>query len=317
MNRLDIAIVLVIALFAYLGTRQGLLIGLLELAGLIVSLAIPLLIYVPASRLLTAVGVPRVYSGALAFFLIWLIVVNVYFFAARRLYRRLPRGVRRSRVNRALGVVPGAARGLIIVTLLLAIVTTLPVPFVSDQAIEGSAFAQPLIKVAVVVSTYATDIFGEALQTALGFLTIRPESGEVVRLPFTVEDPEIVPDAEVEMLRLVNRERVSRGLRPLVMDQTIRQVARDHSVDMFRRGYFAHVTPDGVTPFDRMKRGGVRFALAGENLAFARNVEIAHTGLMNSPGHRANILRPQFRRIGIGAAAGRRYGIMFTQNFAN
>jgi uncharacterized protein YkwD len=93
-------------------------------------------------------------------------------------------------------------------------------------------------------------------------------------------------------------------------------VARGHSIDMLQRGYFAHETPEGRTPFDRMRDGGVRFTVAGENLALAPTVTLAHQGLMGSPGHRANILRPEFTRVGIGAAVadGRR---MFTQNFAN
>ncbi len=66
-----------------------------------------------------------------------------------------------------------------------------------------------------------------------------------------------------------------------------------------------------------MQAGGVSFILAGENLAVAPTISIAHKGLMDSPGHRENILRPQFHRVGIGAARGGRYGIMFTQNFAN
>ena len=90
-----------------------------------------------------------------------------------------------------------------------------------------------------------------------------------------------------------------------------------HGESMFQRGFFAHVDLDGATPFDRMRRGGVRFSGAGENLALAPTVEVAHEGLMNSPGHRANILNARFRRIGIGAASGGMHGRMFTQNFAD
>jgi uncharacterized protein YkwD len=66
-----------------------------------------------------------------------------------------------------------------------------------------------------------------------------------------------------------------------------------------------------------MRRDNVRFSTAGENLALAPTVQIAHTGLMNSPGHRANILRPQFGRVGIGIMDGGRRGLMVTQNFRN
>ena len=86
---------------------------------------------------------------------------------------------------------------------------------------------------------------------------------------------------------------------------------------MFQQGFFAHVDESGATPFDRMRAGGVNFRAAGENLALAPTVQIAHDGLMNSPGHRANILNPRYRRIGIGVADGGMHGKMFTQNFAD
>jgi uncharacterized protein YkwD len=95
------------------------------------------------------------------------------------------------------------------------------------------------------------------------------------------------------------------------------EVARRHSVDMFARGYFSHVTPEGRSPFDRMNESGVAYRTAGENLALAPTLTIAHTGLMNSPGHRANILRPEFGRLGIGIVDGGARGLMVTQNFRN
>ena len=119
------------------------------------------------------------------------------------------------------------------------------------------------------------------------------------------------------MLELLNRERMANGLQPLVMDDAIRQVARANSVNMFQQGYFAHVDPNGVSPFDRLRNGGISFRTAGENLALAPTVDVAHDGLMNSPGHRANILNPSFHRVGIGVADGGMHGKMFTQNFAD
>jgi uncharacterized protein YkwD len=94
-------------------------------------------------------------------------------------------------------------------------------------------------------------------------------------------------------------------------------VARAHSKDMFAKGFFAHVNVEGKDPFDRMRAGGVKFRTAGENLALARTLQQAHNGLMNSPGHRANILQPRFGRLGIGILDGGIYGLMVTQNFRN
>jgi uncharacterized protein YkwD len=86
---------------------------------------------------------------------------------------------------------------------------------------------------------------------------------------------------------------------------------------MFARGYFAHETPEGRSPFDRMQADGVRFQAAGENLALAPSLQVAHNGLMNSPGHRANILGKDFGRVGIGILDGGMRGLMVTQNFRN
>ena len=86
---------------------------------------------------------------------------------------------------------------------------------------------------------------------------------------------------------------------------------------MFARGYFSHYTPEGLTPFDRMAQGDAYFTYAGENLALAPNVTIAMQGLMQSLGHRANILSANFGKIGVGVIDGGIYGQMFCQEFTD
>lgn len=140
---------------------------------------------------------------------------------------------------------------------------------------------------------------------------------EPLKLPYTVKRPEIRPDLEDRMLVLVNKERRKHGLKALKADPELRSVARGHSNDMFNRGYFSHISPEGLSPFDRMTSRHVLFLVAGENLALAQTLQIAHAGLMKSPGHRANILNPGFGRLGIGILDGGIYGLMFTQNFRN
>jgi uncharacterized protein YkwD len=148
-------------------------------------------------------------------------------------------------------------------------------------------------------------------------ITVEPGSEERVELPFKVENSKPEPALEEQMLDLVNRERISRGLKPLAADPELVPVARAHSSDMFSRGYFSHYTPEGKDPFERMKDAGIKFRTAGENLALAPTLQLAHTGLMNSPGHRANILNPSFGRMGIGITSGGRRGIMVSQEFRN
>ncbi len=317
MNWLDAVIAFVLVLFIIRGLRRGFLIGLVELVGIIVSVGIPLFLYNPGSRILEDFGISQVYSGALAFLTIFFIVTFIFFAIANRVYEWIPRQVRISGINKIFGLFTGLLRGMVIVTLLIAIIVALPVPFITSDHVEESYFGSPLLETAAAASSLTAHIFGEAFKHAVGFLTVETVEGDYLDLNFTVSDPLIDPEAEEKMLRLVNEERVLQGLPELVMDETIREVARQHSVDMFQRGYIGHVDPDGATPFGRMQEGGVSFIVAGENLALAPTVSIAHQGLMDSPGHRENILSPNYSRIGIGAARGGRYGIMFTQKFAD
>jgi len=146
-------------------------------------------------------------------------------------------------------------------------------------------------------------------------LTVTPSSGETVDLTFTYSKAVPRPSLEAAMLQMVNQERAKAGIKPLKADPELAIVARAHSDDMFKRGYFAHVNPEGKDPFDRMKDAHIRFLTAGENLALAQTLQIAHKNLMNSPGHRANIMNPAFGRLGIGILDGGFYGLMISQEF--
>jgi uncharacterized protein YkwD len=85
---------------------------------------------------------------------------------------------------------------------------------------------------------------------------------------------------------------------------TLVTLARDYAQDMITRGYFSHYNPEGESPFDRMRRYGVSFRYAAENIGTNSNVTAAHRAFMNSAGHRANILGANYTEIGVGV----RYG---------
>ena len=120
---------------------------------------------------------------------------------------------------------------------------------------------------------------------------------------------------EKKMLELVNAERQKAGLSPLKIDMRLVDVSRKKSKDMIDKNYFSHTSPTYGSPFDMLKRSGITYRAAGENLAGASDVERAHINLMNSPGHRRNILNPNFTHIGIGIVNGGPYGKMYTQTF--
>ncbi|MFJ6657200.1 CAP domain-containing protein [Streptomyces sp. NPDC091377] len=131
--------------------------------------------------------------------------------------------------------------------------------------------------------------------------------------PFT---PAGLARTAAEVVGLTNRERLAAGLRPLAPDPPLTAAAQAHSADMVGRDFYSHTAPDGGRPWDRAEAAGARRRSIGENIACGqRSAAEVVTGWMNSPGHRANILKPDFTHIGIGLAGGGRAGMYWTQVF--
>ncbi len=120
---------------------------------------------------------------------------------------------------------------------------------------------------------------------------------------------------EREMLSLVNGERTKAGLSTLTADSTLSKVARIKSQDMLDKNYFDHNSPTYGTPFEMMKGFGISYSTAGENIALNSSVEKAHIALMNSPGHKANILNSSFTHIGLGIVQKANGSLYITQMF--
>jgi uncharacterized protein YkwD len=144
-----------------------------------------------------------------------------------------------------------------------------------------------------------------------------PVKEEGVQLPFSTSSLTISPPLEREMLELVNMEREKKSLKPLSFDSALTKAARLHAADMLQRGYFSHFTPEGLDPFQRLRKLNIHYRYAGENLALAPALIQAHQGLMKSPGHKSNILHPSYGRVGIGIIDGGIYGLMIAQEFSN
>lgn len=318
-NFIDALIVGVVLISVFIGWQRGFVLGLLDVTRWVGSFLAALYFYQPISAFIGRLfGWDEIWSQPAAFVLIVVTVSLSFQFLANFLLRRLPKEVHFHRANKILGVVPGAFNGLITAAIVSALLFSIPFSDDWQENLRQSRTANRLANYADQFETALTPIFGEAVKQTLNRrIPSEPESKEIVTLPFKVENPPPRADLEAEMLKLVNAERAADGLPALEADPELTEVARRHSADMFARGYFAHNTPEGKTPFDRIRESNVRFRTAGENLALAPTLQIAHTGLMNSPGHRANILRPQFGRVGIGILDGGRRGLMVTQKFRN
>lgn len=114
---------------------------------------------------------------------------------------------------------------------------------------------------------------------------------------------------EQGMLDAVNAERVALGLQAFVVDDELVAVARAHAQDMVTRGYFDHVTPEGITLRDRLKRAGIEKYWVGENIQsnthpLDQSVEITLAWFMESEPHRNNILAEAYTRLGVGVVEG-------------
>ncbi|GLW48955.1 hypothetical protein Stsp02_46160 [Streptomyces sp. NBRC 14336] len=154
--------------------------------------------------------------------------------------------------------------------------------------------------------------------THAGLAHVPARSGDVYwtalwARPFTPAD---LARTAAQVVDLTNRERAGAGLRPLQADPALTAAAQAHSADMVARSFYSHTSPEGSQPWDRAAAAGARRRSIGENIACGQRspAEVVR-GWMNSPGHRANILKPGFTHIGIGFAGGGPSGMYWTQLF--
>lgn len=318
MNLIDVLLLLIVALSMWAGWAKGFIAGMADLAVWAGSLLAGFIFYQNTGSLLQKLFPSLgVWLFPLSFLLTVILTRLLLSFILNRLIRYTPTQAHVSTANRALGVLPGLATGIVYAAITAALLLSIPVWNGLAKEARASKIANRLgVQIAWLDEKFSP-IFGEAAKETMNRLLVKPESGETIDLHYTTTDTKVRPDLEAEMLQLVNEERVKRGLSPLKADPELAVVARAHSADMFARGYFSHYTPEKKDPFDRMKKAGVRFITAGENLALGRTLKICHEGLMNSPGHRANILNPAFGRSGIGILDGGIYGLMISQEFRN
>jgi hypothetical protein len=134
-------------------------------------------------------------------------------------------------------------------------------------------------------------------------------------LALAAQAQEYEPAAESWMVGAVNSERAKAGLPALEVDARLTDIARKHSVRMSQEGELSHQFTGEPVVRDRVSSTGMRFNFSGENVAYDSKVESAFSGLMLSPKHHENIMKPEYNAIGIGIVRkGARYYV--TQDFA-
>jgi uncharacterized protein YkwD len=318
MNIIDLFLIIVVLFSVYNGYLKGFILGTLQLVLLAAGLIFAFLMYPYVAVFLqkhwASLGI---WTFPLSFIFALISARIILSLVANRFLTTIPDTAHTSLPNRVMGVIPGFVNGLIWAIVISALLLSVPFSEGVSAKTRDSVLAGKMAEQVEWLDEKFSPVFDEAVNKTMNRLTVDPKSEKTVSLPFKHDKPKAREDLESKMLVLVNEERQKVGLKPLKADPEMLVVARAHSADMFARGYFSHITPEGLSPFDRMKREKVRFLTAGENLALGQTLAICHRGLMNSPGHRANILNKTFGRVGIGILDGGIHGLMITQNFRN
>ncbi|HYC43342.1 MAG TPA: CvpA family protein [Noviherbaspirillum sp.] len=318
LNWIDLLLAAVILFSILIGWRRGFLLEFVDLASWLASLWLAFRFYrVTAQWLASMTAWTETWTRPASFLVIFCLSLFVLRLLTSARIAALSPETHRHPANKLLGVLPGTANGFIHAIIIAALMMAVPLPASWQVQARDSELNHRFVGFAEVIESSLRPVFDEAISETLNMRTVRPQSSEMVKLPFSVPHSRPREELEAQMLVLVNKERAEAGLKPLAMAEDLTKVARKHSADMLARGYFSHYSPEGKSAFDRLRAERISFLLAGENLAFAPTVRIAHGGLMNSPGHRANILRPQFRKVGIGIMDAGPRGIMVTQKFSN
>lgn len=318
MNLIDILLILVVIVATWAGWRKGFILGILDLLALGVSLIGTFLLYGFLAKFINRyIYAEGVWTLPISFIITYAILRLLMALIISRALRDVATESHNHGLNRAFGLVPGFMNGVIYATIIAALLLAMPMGEKISNETQDSKLVTRITVPANWLEEKLSPVFDKAVERTMNRMTVKPGTEEFVELPYTVDKVTIRAELEKQMLSMVNAERIKAGLNPVKADPELTEVARRHSKDMFARGYFSHVAPEGKGPFDRMREYGVKFSHAGENLALAQTLDLAHSGLMNSPGHRANILRPQFGRLGIGIVDGGMYGLMISQEFRN
>lgn len=317
-NWVDLIIVVILIYYATEAFRFGLWGIIVDFASFLGSLLISLRAYqFTASFLKSNFNLPTSFNNALGFIITSIILEIALSYLFGYLVTKLPKNIRENKFNKFIALIPALGEGLILIAFLLTAIIALPVKPEFKKAVTESKIGSVVLKDTSGVEKAINEVFGGAINDSLTYFTIEPKSNETIQLQNGIDNLSLDHESETKMFNDVNHERTSRGIGALSWSPKIVGVAEAYAMDMWQRHYFSHYSPEGKTVADRLTAAGISWTAVGENLALAPTEETAMTGLMNSPGHKANILDTQFHTIGIGVVDNGIYGKIFVQEFTN
>src|SRR5688500_174335 len=241
LNWPDLLVLAIVVFSAWTATRRGFVSVTLSLLRFFLTLFVGFTFYPYVAILLSRqFGWPLLWSRPAGFILLFVLVGLLFGFVERLVVKLFGERLQTSRGNRLLAVLPGGLQGLLTAAVILTVLARFPLAGTMLRDIRTSPTGSALTSAALAVERPLDNIFGPAALEAQRLTPARPPaqpgetSSESVQLPFTVDEAEVDPTTEEEMLELVNRERTSQGLVPLEMDPELRILARSYADEMFR-----------------------------------------------------------------------------------
>lgn len=317
-NWVDLVILLILLYFFLDSFRHNFFIILIEFLSFLTSLLLGIRFYNQLSNLLTVnFSIPSAISKSISFFIVVAITETIVATLLFLLLKKLPLYIKNLKALNYFRFIVGLLDGLLAISFLIPLVLAFPIPTFMKDSISSSKLGNLIYTNTISFEKNYKDIFGGVVDEGMNLLTVKPESDKSIPLHVASTNLTVDYQSENNMFNLVNLERKKAGVAQLKLRTDLVDIARNYAKDMWTRGYFSHYSPEGKNVANRLEDAGISFRIVGENLALAPTVLVAHSGLMNSQGHRENILNPEYRQIAIGVIDNKSYGKIFVQIFTD
>lgn len=320
-NWIDLLIIFFVLVYFLIGIKQGAVRVMLSFLSFVLAFIAALYTYqLSSSFFVSNFQLSVAYANVLGFFVNTALFKLLFVLVFRHVLQNNTWALRikQSIWDQIVGGTAALLYSFFVAFLMISITLSLSLPAFASKDLEDSTCGKLAMRNPLGINDNLSGIYGDMLKTAMknmDFLTVEKVSDENVDLGFKVFDVSVREDLEIQMLEKINKERTTRKLKSLVMDEKARVLAREYGTYLFENGIFSHTDLEGKSPSDRMQSAGIEYMFSGENLALAPDLEEAHKGLMESQGHRENILYPFFGKVGIGVVDGGEYGMIFVQEF--
>jgi uncharacterized protein YkwD len=319
---IDFLLGLYLAGLAVRGWLRGFVKELLDLVGLVLGLAVAFRVSAPlgdfiSDRFDVTPEWARIGAGIALF-----LIVGAGLGAAAHYLGKVMRLPGLNLANRLAGSGFALAWGIALVLVVTSIMRALPMPSAVDDQLDGSAVVTVLASPESPTQRAFQAMAGDevldtllALGPLIGDRNVVLDGDDRLEIPPAAADELMTdPTAADEVFLLANEARGTAGTSPLAWSDALARVAMGHAMDMYLNGFVSHVSPTTGTIGDRIRAERLPLSSVGENLALAANPRAVHAGFMDSDGHRANILRTSFDRVGVAAVDGP-LGLMVVQVF--